>query len=129
MFNFPVSEEYSAFFYKDNENITIEIVADRFDINPEPSTPPLFNTEILFRLKEIPYQTNGRHRIPITIRCNRKVIFTKMWINLVYRNNVFVIRSSLSGLKISDLTDDPFFAHRSDWHYPFFFDLRIEETH
>ncbi len=126
LFNFPVASKYSSYIHYDERRITIDISAERSDIINEPSTPEIFKTELFFRIKDIPYKVSGNHSLPITIRCNKKVIFTRVPSKIFYKNNVIIIRASLSKLKVSSITDDPYFKNRKNWHYPIYFDLRIE---
>lgn len=126
LFFFPLAKNYETFFTIINNNLTAEIKIKKENFINEPKTTPLFETDLIFRLKDIPLNQTGEFLLPITIRGNKKVNFQQIKCIVYNINNILVINGSLSNLKIKDLTSKETSVKRINLKYPFYFDLRLQ---
>lgn len=126
MFFFPISKSYQTFSNIANDKFDLEILMRNEDIRKEPATPPYFETDLFFRIKDIPLKNTGKKDLPITIRTNKKVLFKEVRFNIHIKENIIIIKGELYDLYIKEITDNDYFKNRFKWRYPIYFDIRIQ---
>lgn len=106
--------------------MTLNIDINEGSIKNEPSTPPIFKTDLNIRIQEIPSNQSGEFPLPVVIRCNKKVNFKTGHFTVLNNGKVIIIKGELEDLFINELSDDEYFKKRFKWKYPIYFDLRFE---
>lgn len=129
LFFFPVAREYNAFFSETEEGLSLTLEISRDKINNEPIAEDekenVFNTDLIFNIRSIPVGNTGIFKLPLTIRCNRKIIRKDVNFTIVTRKNVIVLKGA-SDILLGEINDSERYRNRSNWKYPFHFDLRIQ---
>lgn len=124
-FNFPISNNYEVNFFYDTEAYSIEVTIKKDNINNEPSTPSLFDTDLFFRIDNIYYNKFGDLDLPVTIRVNKKIITFTTKFKISKKGKFIYIKGKIKDLKFKDITKDIYFSKRGDIHIPIIFDLII----
>lgn len=125
LFFFPISDRYESFFtlLKDSFNLEISIIKD--SIKNEPSTPPYFESDLIFNIRDIPYNKSGNFKLPIIIQCNKKFINKNVYFTIYRKDQILILKGALNDLYIDEITDNEYFKKRSRWKFPIHFDIRL----
>jgi hypothetical protein len=127
LFYFPISKEYNAFINYQESNFNLDITINKENIKIEPDTPSFFDSNLTFHIMEIPYNTTGQIRLPISIQCNQKFIKKKALLTVYQKDNIIIIKGTINNLFINEITDNDYFRNRFNWKYPVYFDLRMQK--
>lgn len=126
LFFFPLGRDYQTNFHVEKGKFNTEVKIKREDIINEPADTPFFETDLLFRIKDIPLNQNGQFVLPVTIRCNRKVTLKEIRFTVVSIENIVILKAKLDDIMIEELSGAGQFEKRNKWKYPFYFDLRLQ---
>lgn len=126
LFYFPISNTYNVFDNIEGDLFNLEILINKDDIRNEPLTPSYFETDLFFRIKDIPINKAGRMKLPITIRVNKKVFYKNAYFTIHKKENVMILNGELNNLFIKEITENKYFKHRFKWRYPIYFDIRLQ---
>lgn len=126
LFSFPIAKKYESNVRLTGDTLVAEIKIDRDNVFKEPMTPPLFETDFIIRIKNIPLDKTGEYNLPVTLRCNKMVRFKTIRLAVIHVENVIVLKGVLAELKVGDLANNPYFENRFEWEYPLYFDLRLQ---
>jgi hypothetical protein len=126
LFFFPLSNNYETIYSIDDGSLISEIILRKDYIKNEPATPPIFESDLNIRIKDIPLDRSGSFTLPITIRCNKKVNFKKVNFTVYRRNDILILKGQVKDLHIKDISDNEYFKNRFNWNFPLYFDLRYQ---
>jgi hypothetical protein len=124
LFFFPVSNAYESYSTIEDNLLVSEITIKRDTIKNEPSTPPLFDTDLIIRVKDIPLES-GNYELNVTLRCNKKVNFKQVNFTVLKKNNLLILKGYINNLLLNEISDNDYFKKRLKWKYPLYFDLRF----
>lgn len=129
LFYFPLAKigKYDLFSEVVDGKLRLEISIEQKNINKEPSTPPLFKSNLVFIIKNIPYNETKKFIAEITIKCNYKMLLKKANFVVIKDRNIFIIQGTLDDFNISEITKDPYFKNRLKWKLPLYFDIRLKK--
>lgn len=125
LFYFSIANNYETNFFYDAENYSIEIFIRKNQINNEPSSPSLFETDLFFRIDNIPYNKSGKFDLLVTIRANKKFITFTIPFIIKQKGKYLYLKGEIKELKIKDITKDEFFLKRKEMRILILFDLKI----
>jgi hypothetical protein len=127
LFYFPISKDYNAFISYQESNFSLDITINKENIKIEPDTPSFFDSNLTFHIMEIPYNTSGQIKIPISIQCNQKFIKKKALLTIYQKDDILIIKGTINNLFVNEITDNEYFKNRFNWKYPVYFDLRMQK--
>jgi hypothetical protein len=104
----------------------MELKIAQENIKPEPSTPPIFESDLIFRIKDIPRYAYGRFDLPVTIQCNKRMLFETVSFVVYRKGQIVVMQGSIKNVYFKDLTDNDYFKNRLKWKYQLYFDIRLD---
>jgi hypothetical protein len=125
LFFFPISDKYESFFIFLKDSYNIELSVKKESIKNEPSTPPYFESDLIFHIRNIPYNESGIFKLPLIIQCNKKFINKDVNFTLFRKGHLLIIKGALNDLYINEITDNEYFEKRSKWKFPIHFDIRL----
>jgi hypothetical protein len=128
LFYFPLTEwsNYESFFIFNDSSFSMELKIAQENIKPEPSTPPIFESDLIFRIKDIPRYAYGRFDLPVTIQCNKRMLFETVSFVVYRKGQIVVMQGSIKNVYFKDLTDNDYFKNRLKWKYQLYFDIRLD---
>lgn len=126
LFYFPLANKYKTFFNLQETSFNLEILLKENNIKKEPLTPSYFDSDLIFLIKDIPYNKSGKYKLPITIRCNKKFIFKKVKFLIYRKQNILILKGSIDNLYLKEITENEYFKNRFNWKFPFYFDIRLQ---
>ncbi|OHD12246.1 MAG: hypothetical protein A2Y34_00070 [Spirochaetes bacterium GWC1_27_15] len=124
-FFFPISNKYEYIFQEQDDLLILDITLKKENIKNEPSTQPLFETDLNIKLQNVPINKSGKSDIPISIRCNKKVGFKNVDFTIYRNDNILILKGCLDNLSVNEISDNEYFKKRFKWKYPIYFDIRI----
>ncbi len=125
LFFFPISDNYEPFFTFMDDSFNLEILINRNSIKSEPSTPPYFESDLVFIFKNIPYNISGNYSLPVTIQCNQKFIKKKINFTIYHKDQILILKGALNDLFINEIIENDYFKKRYKWKFPIYFDIRM----
>jgi len=126
LFFFPISDKYETINQIEKDSLITELIIRKENIKNEPSTPPIIETDLNIRIKDIPIKSSGSYDLDVTIRCNKKVNFKKASITVYRKDGILILKGHLKNLSIKEISDNGYFKNRFMWKFPFYFDLRYK---
>ncbi len=128
IFSFPICNNYETNFFYEAESYSIEIYIKKNNINNEPSSSLLFETDLFFRIDNIPYNQVGKFNLDITIRVNKKFITFKSYFTIKQKDKFLYLKGKTKELKFKDITKEEAFLKRGEVRIPIIFDLVITSS-
>ncbi len=125
LFFFPISDKYESFYNFQEDSFNLEISIQKSSIKNEPSTPSYFDSNLIFHIKNIPYDSSGNFVLPVTIQCNKKFINKKVNFKIFRKDQILILKGEINNLNINEITDNKYFKKRFKWKYPLHFDIRL----
>ena len=125
-FYFPLTKNIGAFFQEYNKKLNLELSMKKEDIINEPRSYPIFDSDLIIRIQDIPIDFNGNMNLPIILRHNKKVSLKNVEFTIFRRDKILILYGKLDNLKIGELSDNIYLKNRFSWKYPLYFDLRIQ---
>ena len=125
LFFFPISDKYEPYFTFLKDSFNLEISINKTSIKNEPSTPSYFESDLIFHIRDIPYNNSGNFLLPIIMQCNKKFINKNIYFTIYRKDQLLILKGALNDLYISEITDNEYFKKRSKWRYPIYFDIRL----
>jgi len=125
-FYFPLSKAVNSFYQVYDDKLNLELTMKKENIINEPRTPPVFDSDLIIKIHNIPINFNGNINLPIIFRHNKKISFKNVGFTIFKRNNILILYGKLDDLKIDELSNNDYFKNRFRWKYPLYFDLRIQ---
>ncbi|HBD96524.1 MAG: hypothetical protein A2015_01120 [Spirochaetes bacterium GWF1_31_7] len=129
LFFFPIGMKYETFFHHTDDGLSITIDINQDEIINEPINEQdkarLFNTDLSFNIRGVQIGKTGRYTLPVTIRCNRKIIRRDIDFTVITEQNIMVMKGH-TNIHLGEFNDNPLYKNRSNWKYPFHFDLRFQ---
>jgi hypothetical protein len=123
LFFFPISNAFDSFSMIEDDSLISELTIKKDDIKSEPSTPPVFETDLNIRIKDIPLQS-GNYTLNVTLRCNKKVNFKDVNFIVYKKDKLLILKGFMSNLLLNEISDNEYFKKRLKWKFPLYFDLR-----
>lgn len=123
LFYFPFSKKITPYFSIQHDYFNVELLIKKEYIFNEPSTPVIFDQDVVIRIDNVPFDRVGNISLPVSLRINKKILSKNVSFRIKRNGNKISLRGEIKDIFIGDISDAQYFRKRKNWEFPFLFDL------